>query len=357
MMIRNLIKRFFQAGLIGFSNAEERNKVLVITLFSLVSVVLLVTFGLENLLSDHRTLALILLVAALIIFLNYLYLRITNKHFHTAIFITSLTSILFVYLLVSGGTGDSGHLWFFILPSLVYLVLGLKTGTIFVCLLLAIIAFILFFDGNSLLHTTYDSVFSRRYFAALICVTLTALVHEFTREDRRQELLALSKKLSFLSQTDDLTGLANRRAITGMIQHEIIRFERKKRPFCLLIADIDHFKNVNDLHGHECGDQVLVAIAQTLDNNTKKQDIVSRWGGEEFIILLPETTYVQGKISAERLRRAIEVLEVFYGNEVIRVTISIGLTEYTKGQTFNQIIKAADNLLYQAKGAGRNQVA
>ncbi len=356
-MIRNLIRRFFQAGRIDVSNAEERNKVLVTTLFSLVSIVFLITFGLENLLSDHRTIALILLAAALIIFLNYLYLRITNKHVHTAIFIIFLTSSLFVYLLVSGGTGNSGHLWFFILPSLVYLVLGLKTGTIFVCFLLTVIAFILFFAGNGLLHTTYDPVFSRRYFAAFICVTLTALVHEFTREDRRQELLALSKKLSFLSQTDDLTGLANRRAITGMIQHEIVRYERKMRPFCLLIADIDHFKNINDLYGHECGDQVLAAIAQALDKNTKKQDIVSRWGGEEFIILLPETTYEQGQISAERLRLAIETLEVRYGSEVIRMTISIGLTEYSKGQTFNQIVKSADNLLYQAKGAGRNRVA
>lgn len=356
-MIRNLIKRFFQAALIDVSSAEERNKVLVTTLFSLVSVVFLVTFGLENLLSNHRTLALILLGAALIILVNYSYLRITKRHFDTAIFIIFLTSSLFVYLLVSGGSGDSGHLWFFILPSLVYLVLGLKTGTVFVFFLLAVIAFILFFADNDLLHTTYDSVFSRRYFAAFVCVALTALVHEYTREDRRQELLALSKKLSFLSQTDDLTGLANRRAITGMIQHEIVRFERKKRPFCLLIADIDHFKKINDLHGHECGDQVLVAIAQTLNKITKKQDIVSRWGGEEFIILLPETTYEQGQISAERLRQAIEALEVHYGGEVIRMTISIGLAEYSRGQTFNQIVKSADNLLYQAKGAGRNRVA
>ena len=275
----------------------------------------------------------------------------TGQHFHTSIFIIFLTSSLFVYLLISGGTGDSGHLWVFILPSLVYLVLGLRAGTIFICVLLAVIAYLLFLADDNLLQTSYDSVFARRYFAAFICVTLTALVHEFTREDRRQELLALSEKLSLLSQTDDLTGLANRRAITGMIQHEIVRFERKKRPFCLLIADIDHFKNVNDLHGHECGDQVLIALAATLDRNTKKQDIVSRWGGEEFIILLPETTSEQGRTSAERLRQAIELLEVVYGDEMIRVTISIGLTEYS------QILKSADTLLYQAKNSGRNRVA
>jgi len=355
-MIRKFITKFLQAGLIDVSNAEERNKVLVITLFSLVSVVFLVTFGIENFFSDQLTLALILLAAALIIFSNYIYLRITGRHLHTSIFIIFLTSSLFVYLLVSGGVGNSGHLWFFILPSLVYLVLGLKSGSVCICILLVVIAYILFFAEN-LLQTSYDSFFSRRYFAAFVCVSLTALVHEYTREDRRQELLALSKKLSFLSQTDDLTGLANRRAITGMIQREIVRYERKKRPFCLLIADIDHFKDVNDVHGHECGDQVLVALAGTLDNNTKKQDIVSRWGGEEFIILLPETTYEEGKISAERLRQAIESLEVVYDDETIRITISIGLAEYIKGQTFNQIIRTADDLLYQAKGSGRNQVA
>jgi diguanylate cyclase (GGDEF)-like protein len=355
-MIRKFITKFLQTGLIDVSNAEERNKVLVITLFSLVSVGFLVTFGIENLFSDQLLLAFILLATALIIFSNYIYLRITGKHLHTFIFIIFLTSGLFVYLLVSGGIGNSGHLWFFILPSLVYLVLGLKTGTICISILLVVIGYILFFAEN-LLQTSYDSFFSRRYFAAFVCVSLTALVHEYTREDRRQELLALSKKLSFLSQTDDLTGLANRRSITGMIQREIVRYDRKRRPFCLLIADIDHFKDVNDEYGHECGDQVLIALAEALDNNTKKQDIVSRWGGEEFIILLPETTYEEGIISAERLRLAIETLEVAYENEKISVTISIGLTEYNKGQTFNQIIRTADNLLYQAKGSGRNQVA
>ena len=353
-MLRKLYRKYLQADQ-SMSSAEERNKILITTILSLVTVAFLVIFGVENLFSENLLLASILLSSGLVIFLNYLYLRLTGQHYQTAIFIIVLTSILFIYLLISGGTAHSGHLWFFILPSLIYLVLGLQTGTIFVAVLLVIIAYVLFFSGN-LFETDYGSPFARRYFAAFVCVTLAALCHEYTREDRRQELLALSNKLSFLSQTDDLTGLANRRAITSLIQHEIVRFERMKRPFCLLIADIDHFKNVNDHYGHECGDEVLIALAETLDKNTKKQDIVSRWGGEEFIILLPETTSAQGKISGERLRRAVEEMEVEYGGEPIRITISIGLAEYAKGQSFNQIVRAADDLLYQAKRSGRNRV-
>lgn len=354
-MLKKLYSRYLKADQSNISNAEERNKILITMILSLVTFAFLFLFGLENLFNDHFLLASILLSTALVIFLNYLYLRLTGQYYQTAVFIIILTSMLFIYLLITGGTANSGHLWFFILPSLVYLVLGLKTGTIFVTILLIIIAYILFFSGN-LFYTDYESAFARRYFAAFLCVTLAALCHEYTREDRRQELLALSKKLSFLSQTDDLTGLANRRAITSLIQHEIIRFERMKRPFCLLIADIDHFKNVNDVHGHECGDQVLIALADSLDKNTKKQDIVSRWGGEEFIILLPETTASQGLISAERLRQAIEELRVSYGGETVQITISVGLAEYAKGQSFNQIVRAADDLLYQAKRTGRNRV-
>jgi diguanylate cyclase (GGDEF)-like protein len=160
-----------------------------------------------------------------------------------------------------------------------------------------------------------------------------------------------------MSQTDYLTGLANRRAITRHINHEIDRFERNKRPFCILLGDLDHFKLVNDNFGHDCGDLLLVEVGKKLDNATKKQDIVSRWGGEEFLILLPETTIEQARYMAERLRQSIEMLHFSYRGKSVRITMSFGLSAYQFSQSFNEFLRETDDKLYQAKHSGRNCIS
>ncbi|MEM9165158.1 MAG: GGDEF domain-containing protein, partial [Cyanobacteria bacterium P01_F01_bin.4] len=173
-------------------------------------------------------------------------------------------------------------------------------------------------------------------------------------------------------RTDGLTGLSNRRDMLDKIYYEALRCERNQKSFCLVLADIDHFKGINDRHGHNVGDTVLIQVAKTLKRTIRSQDTTgiwqekeqyihgypSRYGGEEFLILLPETDLRGGEIVAEKLRGNINSLRINLpdSSEPIRITMSFGVSIYRSEDEIKTCIKQADDMLYLAKKSGRNQV-
>jgi diguanylate cyclase (GGDEF)-like protein len=159
--------------------------------------------------------------------------------------------------------------------------------------------------------------------------------------------------LERLSVTDALTGLYNRRHLMGTLASEVQRSRRLKRPFSVLLADVDHFKQYNDAHGHLAGDAALVKIAEILRNMTRGVDCVARYGGEEFLVVLLETTITTATLVAERIRTRVAT-ELFEGG---RTTVSIGAAECpAHGDTPEDLIASADAAMYQAKSGGRNRV-
>lgn len=163
-------------------------------------------------------------------------------------------------------------------------------------------------------------------------------------------------QLEELSRKDPLTSISNRRDILEKIEYETLRFERNKKTFCLIMGDIDHFKSVNDKYGHECGDYVLKVLVDTIVSGLRKQDIVGRWGGEEFILLLPETIIEGGKVAAEKIRRKIEQNKFIYNDNIIPISITFGVSEYSNDKSVDGCIKEADTALYRGKSKGRNRV-
>jgi diguanylate cyclase (GGDEF)-like protein len=160
-------------------------------------------------------------------------------------------------------------------------------------------------------------------------------------------------ELERLSITDALTGLYNRRHLMGTLVSEAQRSRRLRRPFSVLLADADHFKQYNDTHGHPAGDAALVKIADILRKTTRAVDCVARYGGEEFLVVLLETTVATAGVVAERIRARVAG-EAFTGG---RMTMSIGVAECpTHGDTPEELIASADAALYEAKGAGRDRV-
>ncbi|MDI6602405.1 MAG: PAS domain S-box protein [Thermoanaerobacteraceae bacterium] len=155
------------------------------------------------------------------------------------------------------------------------------------------------------------------------------------------------------SITDPLTNIYNRRFFMQMLEQEIERTKRNKKPFSLIMFDLDHFKSVNDRFGHAAGDMVLKKVADTVKGRIRKTDCFARWGGEEFITLLPETSLSDAVGLAEELRKHISMMSL---PEVGHVTASFGVTEYRDTDTIDTVLLRVDNMLYEAKGAGRNCV-
>ncbi|WP_303850122.1 diguanylate cyclase [Seleniivibrio woodruffii] len=175
-------------------------------------------------------------------------------------------------------------------------------------------------------------------------------------EEKNRELQGAYETIEKLALTDSLTGLANRRSIMNQLAVEVSRCDRNGGFFSLIMCDIDFFKRVNDTYGHDTGDYVLRNVADVMRANLRQQDIVSRWGGEEFLIMLPLTELEKAVSVAEKLREAIKSTEMSFAGENFRVTMTFGVSGYDKGMGIEHSIKKADDALYTGKQTGRNKV-
>ena len=165
----------------------------------------------------------------------------------------------------------------------------------------------------------------------------------------------LYEKVKVLANTDPLTNLTNRRRMLELIRHELYRADRSRQGFSLAMADIDHFKKINDSYGHDCGDKVLVSAAAIFRDECRDSDYVCRWGGEEFLLLFIDTDLEESLEAAERIRSVFER----QGHECVNnrpMSLSIGITGWKPGATIEQMILRADKALYAAKNAGRNRI-
>ncbi len=174
--------------------------------------------------------------------------------------------------------------------------------------------------------------------------------------ERTQELELANKKLDLISRTDELTQLPNRRDMNETIENEVGRSARTHKPFCFIFIDIDHFKNVNDTYGHAAGDMILKSVSTTVRNLLRKYDVLSRYGGEEFLTLLPETDLEGAAVVAERFRKQIENTTIRYAEFDIKVTITLGVSLYDPKLGADKSIQQADKALYEGKESGRNKV-
>lgn len=157
-----------------------------------------------------------------------------------------------------------------------------------------------------------------------------------------------------MATTDMLTGALNRRMMTELAEAELKLIERTGAPMCIALIDIDHFKRVNDVHGHHAGDAVLRSLSQHAQSQIRQVDKFARWGGEEFLVMLPSITAADAMSAMERLRQTVEVLAI-PGHATLQVSFSAGIAQCQPGETLEQLVERADQALYEAKRQGRNR--
>ena len=184
-----------------------------------------------------------------------------------------------------------------------------------------------------------------------------ALVHARQTWNLMKEKEHLQEELARMAIYDYLTEVLTRRALMELLEAEIQRTTRYERDLSVMIVDIDHFKRVNDSYGHIVGDAVLRKVAQVLRKAVRRSDTVGRYGGEEFVIILPETPLEKALMLAEKLRKQIAAAAVKHeGQKLNAVTVSIGVAQYDEDSSVDHLINRSDQWLYKAKENGRNQV-
>jgi len=263
--------------------------------------------------------------------------------------------VLCGFFCISGTPEGFSALWTCFIPSFTLTMLGNRRGSCYSGYgFLMIVAIFWTPWGRSLLQYRYTDSFMLRFPMIYLAFYLMALFLEAIRAETQRRLVEAEQQYQHLYAHDALTGIYNRHGFNDQLKH--IFSDPLVRELGLLILDLDLFKNVNDTYGHDAGDIVLKFIAGILQNLFGKTAVVCRWGGEEFTVLL-----WKGEDSvrlAERIRREIEAAEIDIGGKVIHVTVSIGVctVEDRSSVSIGELIKSADQCLYQAKDAGRNQV-
>lgn len=277
----------------------------------------------------------------------------SNRFWPVAWIFTVASQLMCVSALLYSPSDELRILWFYINIPGVFIVFGQRTGWIFTLLNSVLLLLI-----NPLSRVPYSSTAIVN--GVLTCLYLGVMFHAFLGRTLSfyKRMLAYNLELQKLANQDALTGLMNARAYYEAGDQLMRLSQRSGRPFAVLFVDLDHFKQINDTHGHDAGDEVLRTVAQTLKTRVRGSDLLGRIGGEEFSILLPDTEAVGAMQLGEVLRLAVESCQPQADHLTLHVTASIGVAVSDNAQaTLFAIQKQADEAMYQAKQAGRNRVS
>ncbi len=344
-----------------------------ITLSSVIAIAGLLILATLNSLSQVTYSAIIDIVFIAIIIAINIGIRFKLSYKTSLALLTALYFVFCIAIALLEIQEYSGIIWILLLPIIAISAIGRRVGLICSISGGLLMAFILFDNGLlNILPTDYDFGFNIRFLLAYTIITLLVHCSEALRIRLETDLRQKNHELEYLARTDSLTGLSNRMDILDKIQYEAIRCERTHRSFCLILGDIDRFKAINDQYGHSSGDAVLKSVAATMMDTIRAQDAVaywatddpmiygysSRYGGEEFLIMLPETELKGAENAAEKLRCKISGLQVYLPDRAtpIQITMSFGVALCQRQNDIESAIDQADQMLYRAKNEGRNQV-
>jgi diguanylate cyclase (GGDEF)-like protein len=342
---------------LSIDDNEVRRKIILVYVFSTIGFGFLTVFGIFALLNGRSLIAFITLSSAVFALANFALLLITSNHVRASYGVSLIIIAVALFLVIHGGVENTGLMWTYSAIPMILFLHGHKRGLILLLGCLITYTLCMYIPSDLHAYTQYSTAIKSRFIASYIALLMLLWIYEYTAHQTYARWRKLSDLFAEQARTDVLTGISNRRDIMEKINYENIRAQRRQEQYSLLLIDIDHFKKINDEHGHDAGDKTLILIANTIKNAVFQRDLVGRWGGEEFMVILPDTNTVNATLAAEKIRSSVSETRIEYNNKHIPVSISIGLA--TSDQHYNPdlYIKVADNCLYNAKARGRNCVA
>ncbi len=351
-LIKDFILKYLHSGVSEDDSAYDIRQIHLINAFHFIGFLFLFPLGINALYHTLDALSFALLSVAIFLIVNYYYLKISKNKVFASYIMATLFFVLFVYLVYTGGFDNTGPLWIYALPIISMFLLGFRVGLASMALFLMVLILILFVIDIPLY--TYD--FKVRIILSLLVVTFLASVYEYLQERTFSKLHTLSKELEKVSYRDHLTQVYNRHGIHKKLQNICTRYQTENQNFSVMICDIDYFKKINDNYGHIAGDEVLKKVASEIKTIIRKDDLLGRWGGEEFLVVLPNATLDDAYKIGEKIRKSIAHTSFKYDEHTIAMTVSIGVAEKDNTRPVSDIIRQADTHLYSAKKQGRNTV-
>jgi len=285
------------------------------------------------------------------IILLLMFTRVYNKGYEKAAgMVIFFVDMILMSVVILDPLGSPLIVLFFITPLLVaYLFFQARVALLLSTLAYSILSFLYFLQYIDTNSSEFPFEMVLLVFSGISCVAGLHVVIGLRYD--------IEKRLMSVAHTDALTHLPNRMYFNDRLTQELSRTDREHMNLCLGLIDLDLFKRINDTYGHECGDKVLVQVANIINQSIREQDIACRVGGEEIAIIMPNVTAAEAINILERLRQEIQQTTIRWHKHTINLTISVGIAEYSPNQDKLQLYSEADSAMYKAKKNGRNQVA
>lgn len=272
------------------------------------------------------------------------------------VFYTACLLAIFFYQSTVGREGETGlFICLAVTPAIVALS-GFRMGAILLTTVFLVLAAFFRFDLYLFPDLAFSSLTEIRFLINFVWLSLFAIGLDYSRSRIQSTLITLNRSMNEIAQRDQLTGLANRREMDEKLQLQWQNFQSAAKIFSVLLCNIDDFKGFNDRYGHDFGDRIIAVIGQRLQNALRGNDLVARWGGDEFLILLPGQTSRSAVLIGERLRKRVAETALEHGGFEVRVTLSAGVACVDSVSDLNELLKQADAGLYQAKNMGKDRL-
>ena len=354
-MMKERLLTYLQVGEKSSNTEEENRRIFIIHLFSLIGMSITGVTAFFSFINSNYLLSFTLCLSSLTFAIGSITQKITGNHRLSSGIILYLLYLLMFYLLYSGGVNNTGPIWIFMTAPVTLFICGLRLGIINLVIFTTMMSFILFSSLDFSLKAQYPLDFKLRLIYSFLTVSALSAFYEYSRESSYRSMLEISKKFEILSRLDPLTQLSNRRDATNIIEYEQRKLARNKISLSLILCDVDNFKKVNDQFGHDVGDTVLTELANIFKKCIRDQDTVARWGGEEFLFILPNTNTEQAITIAQKIHKAIENSNPLFEAQTVATTVSMGLSTITNDKAIELAISTADKNLYKAKRNGKNR--
>ncbi len=354
--LRQRFSNYIHTGVVDSKITEHNRQMIMINLFGLVGQSITLVLGLIALLGQQFILSACLLISSTVFSGGHFIVKIGGKRSIASSFILYNLMALMLYLVYAGGVDNTGPLWLYLVPPVTLFFSGFKRGLGEIMGFIFIVSLMFFVQAGGLLLAEYSHSFKLRLIMSFLTVTFLSAYYEHSRQILFQHTMEMQEKFELQAKQDSLTQLLNRRGMSAMLEHEHFRLERHDDPLAILLCDVDHFKHVNDTFGHADGDAVLIALAEIFKQAVRKQDMVARWGGEEFLFMLPDANLQNAFTIADKIRRKVESVEIPVSGGSVNITLSFGIAELTRKDSIDHTISIADQRLYIAKKQGRNRV-
>jgi diguanylate cyclase (GGDEF)-like protein len=358
MDFKKLVNNYLNTGVQQSDDLETNQQIFVANLIGAIGSSMTFLMSVSAFIRQEGVLGSVLLIASLLFFSSHLILRsnrFVNPYKFSANLVTASLMVLMVYLVFTGGVESTGPLWIYIVPPVALFFGGLRKGTRNIVLFALVISVLMFYPNDEWLGTSYTFAFKTRLIYSFLTVSSLFAFYEYVRQNSFHRLQDMSQKFERQAMRDSLSGLLNRRGMREKLQQEFSRSKRYNFDLTVMMCDIDHFKVVNDQYGHDKGDEVIKSLGAMFKLGLRKHDSLARWGGEEYLFLLPETNSEQAMHLAEKLRNKIQIEQYTHQDKTFSITVSIGLHQVAASDTINQAISKADTNLYKAKEQGRNR--